>query len=48
MIPMPEATPTKPGPGQTVTESEFLPDPQAAVKGVKPTATTDPTQGADQ
>lgn len=27
---MPDLTPTKPGPGETVTESEFLPDPQAA------------------
>lgn len=40
MIPMPEATPTKPGPGQTVTESEFLPDPEAVVRITTPTTPT--------
>lgn len=43
VITMPDLTPTKPGPGETVTESEHLPDPQGhSVKDVK-----DPHIGSD-
>lgn len=42
VIAVPEMTPTKPGPGQTLTESDYLPDPEA-VKASEPPAAEEVT-----